>query len=150
MSGRGAVSRWWRRERGSVSVEMAVMAPAFALLLFSSIWYGRIAIAASAIDAAAHDAARAASISRTQGAAATAAQDAAIQTLQRQGLNCAGGPVVDPDTSGFNQGGVDLAFVSVTITCQVSFADIAFPGVPQTWQVTSTFISPIDVFRERP
>lgn len=145
------MSWWWRRrERGSVSVEMAVMAPAFAMLLFSSIWYGRIAIAASAIDAAAHDAARAASISRTQSAAESNARDAAAETLRQQGLNCAGGPVVDPDTSGFNQGGVDLAFVSVTITCDVSFADIAFPGVPRTWQVQSTFISPIDIFRERP
>jgi Flp pilus assembly protein TadG len=142
---------WWRRrERGSVSVEMAVMAPAFAMLLFSSIWYGRIAIAANAIDAAAHDAARAASISRTQAAAEANAENAALQTLQQQGLNCTGGPNVNPDTSGFNQGGIELAFVSVTITCNVSFSDIAFPGVPQSWPVTSTFISPIDIFRERP
>jgi Flp pilus assembly protein TadG len=141
-----------RRERGSVSVEMAVMAPAFAMLLFSSIWYGRIAVAANAIDAAAHDAARAASISRTQSEADAAARNAALETLQQQPQrpNCADGLDVDPDTDAFNQDGVDLAFVSVTITCDVSFTDIAFPGVPQTWRVTSTFISPIDVFRERP
>jgi Flp pilus assembly protein TadG len=137
------------RSRGSVTVEMAILAPLFAMLLFASIWFGRITVAANAVDIAAHDAARAASISRTSGAAATNAQAAALATLQRQGLSCAGGPTVVPDTSGFNQTGIDLEFVSVTVTCNVSVSDIAFPGVPRTWQVQSTFISPIDVFRER-
>jgi Flp pilus assembly protein TadG len=137
-------------ERGSVSVEMAVLAPVFALLLFSAIWFGRIAIATNAIDVAAHDAARAASISRTAGAASANAEAAANQALSQQGLDCVGGPVVAPDTSGFANSGVDLEFVSVTITCDVSFTDIAFPGVPRTWTVQSTFVSPIDVFREQP
>jgi Flp pilus assembly protein TadG len=139
-----------RRERGSVSVEMAVLAPVFALLLFASIWFGRIAIATNAIDVAAHDAARAASISRTASSASVNAEAAATQALNQQGLDCVGGPNVQPDTSGFANSGVDLEFVSVTITCDVSFTDIAFPGVPRTWTVESTFISPIDIFREQP
>lgn len=139
-----------RRERGSVSVEMAVLAPVFALLLFASLWFGRIAIAANAIDVAAHDAARAASISRTADSAQRNAELAAAQALNQQGLECAGGPDIQPDVSGFNQGGVDLEFVTVRIICDVSFADIAFPGVPRSWPVESTFVSPIDVFREQP
>jgi Flp pilus assembly protein TadG len=120
------------------------------LLLFAAIWFGRIAIAINAIDVAAHDAARAASISRTADSAAANAEAAANQALDQQGLDCAGGPDVQPDTSGFGQGGVDLEFVAVTITCDVSFTDVAFPGVPRTWTVESTFVSPIDVFREQP
>jgi Flp pilus assembly protein TadG len=139
-----------RRERGSVSVEMAILAPVFALLLFSSIWFGRISIALDAIDVAAHDAARAASISRTASSASANAETAANQALSQQGLDCVNGPDIQPDTSGFGQSGVDLEFVSVTITCDVSFTDIAFPGLPNTWTVQSTFISPIDVFREQP
>jgi Flp pilus assembly protein TadG len=142
--------RWRLRERGSVSVEMAMLAPVFALLLFASIWFGRIAVATNAIDVAAHDAARAASISRTASSAATNAEAAANQALDQQGLDCVGGPNVQPDTSGFGQTDVDLEFVTVTIVCDVSFNDIAFPGVPRTWTVESTFISPIDVFREQP
>jgi Flp pilus assembly protein TadG len=140
----------WRREGGSVSVEMAMLAPIFVLLLFAAIWFGRIAIAANAIDVAAHDAARAASISRTASSAATNAQVAANDALNQQGLDCVGGATIQPDTSGFGQGGVDLEFVSVTIICDVSFTDIAVLGLPRTHTVTSTFISPIDVFREQP
>ena len=51
-------------ERGSVSIEVAVLAPAFIALMVLAGVVGRTAVAAEAIDAAAHDAARAASISR--------------------------------------------------------------------------------------
>lgn len=139
-----------RREGGSVSVEMAMLAPVFVLLLFAAIWFGRIAVAANAIDVAAHDAARAASISRTAPSAASSAEAAANQALNQQGLDCVGGPRVQPDTSGFGSGGVDLEFVSVRIICDVSFTDIAVLGLPRTHTVTSTFVSPIDVFREQP
>ena len=47
-------------ERGSVSVEMAILAPVFVLLIIAAIVFGRTAIAANALDVAAHDAARAA------------------------------------------------------------------------------------------
>jgi Flp pilus assembly protein TadG len=138
-----------RRERGSVSVEMAVLSPAFALIIVVAIVFGRTAIAANAIDVAAHDAARAASISRSAAAAAANAEAAADQALDQQGLHCVDGPSVVPDVSGFGQGGVDLEFVSVTITCEVSFTDVALPGVPETRTLTTTFISPIDIFREQ-
>lgn len=138
------------RERGSVSVEMAILAPVFGLLLFASIWFGRISIALDAVDVAAHDAARAASISRTASSAGSNAETAANEALDQQNVDCVNGPDVRPDTSGFNQTGVELQFVSVTIICEVSFADIAFPGLPTSREVRSTFISPIDVFREQP
>jgi hypothetical protein len=138
-----------RDERGSVSVEMAILAPVFVLLIITAIVFGRTAIAANAIDVAAHDAARAASISRTQTAAANNARDAAEQALAYQGLDCIDEPTVVPDVSGFAGSGVELRFVSVTITCEVSFADVALPGVPQSRVLTTTFVSPIDTYRER-
>lgn len=135
--------------RGSVSVEMAVLTPAFLLLIAAAIGFGRIAVAANAIDVAAHDAARAASISRTGPAAAGNAQAAAAEALDQQGLDCLGGPTVAPDVSGFARDDLDLVFVSVTITCEVSLTDIALPGLPESRVLTTTFISPIDIFRER-
>lgn len=138
-----------RGERGSVSVEMAILAPVFVLLIVTAIVFGRTAIAANAMDVAAHDAARAASISRTPTAAADNARDAAAQALAYQGLDCLDEPTVVPDVSGFTGGGLGLRFVSVTISCEVSFADIALPGVPQSRVLTTTFISPIDTYRER-
>lgn len=139
-----------RRERGSVSVEMAILTPAFLLLMVTAIVFGRTAIAAHAIDVAAHDAARAASISRTGPSAAANAETAAADALAQQGLDCVGEPSVVPDVSGFAETDVELVFVSVTITCVVSLTDVALPGVPQTKVLTTTFISPIDTFRERP
>lgn len=139
-------------QRGSVSVEMAILTPAFLLLIVTAIMLGRTAIAAHAIDVAAHDAARAASISRTKPAAAANAESAARAALDRQGLDCVGDPTISPDVSGFAGAGagVDLEFVSVTIQCEVSFTDIALAGVPPNRVLTTTFVSPIDIFRERP
>lgn len=139
--------RW---QRGSVSVEMAILAPAFLLLIVLGIVHGRVAIAANAIDVAAHDAARAASISRTAAAAESNAIAAAAEALQQQGLECVEEPQIEPDVSGFDQGGLQLVFVSVTVTCEVSFVDVKFlPFIPESRVLTSTFVSPVDIFRER-
>ena len=135
--------------RGSVSVELAILAPVFLLLIATAIGFGRIAVAANAIDLAAHDAARAASISRTGPAAAGNAQTAAAGVLDQQGLDCLGGPQVAPDVSGFARDDLSLVFVSVTITCEVSLTDLALPGLPGSRVLTTTFVSPIDIFRER-
>jgi Flp pilus assembly protein TadG len=138
-----------RRQRGSVSVELAILTPAFLLLATTAVMFGRVAVAAHAIDIAAHDAARAASISRTGPAAAASAESAARQALTRQGLACAGGPAVVPDVSGFARDDLELAFVSVTIRCEVSFTDVAIAGMPGSRVLTTTFVSPIDIFRGR-
>jgi hypothetical protein len=146
----GRVDRAGRQQqRGSVSVELAILSPAFLLLIVTAIMFGRTAVAAHAIDVAAHDAARAASISRTGPAAAANAEAAAEAALARQGLDCAGEPVVAPDVSGFARDDLELAFVSVTITCEVSFTDVAIAGVPTNRVLTTSFVSPIDIFRER-
>lgn len=135
-------------ERGSVSVEMAILAPVFVLLIVAAIVFGRTAIAANALDVAAHDAARAASISRTPEVAADNARAAAQTALSYQGLDCLEEPTIVPDVSGFTSG-AELTFVSVTISCEVSFLDVALPGVPRSRVLTTTFLSPIDTYRER-
>ncbi|QSB15727.1 pilus assembly protein [Natronosporangium hydrolyticum] len=137
------------RESGSVTVEMAILTPVFLLIIVAAIVFGRTAVALNAIDVAAHDAARAASISRSEAAAAGNAQNAAAAALAEQGLNCAQPPTVTPQLSGFSQTGTDLAFVSVTVSCEVSFTDLALPGVPNSFQLQSTFVSPLDSYRER-
>jgi len=140
-------------QRGSVSVEMAILTPAFLLLMVFGIVGGRTAVAYNAVDLAAHDAARTASISRDAETAAVRAVAAALDTLAQQGLDCVdapgGGPVVSVDTSGFAVPVGQPAAVSVTVTCTVSFADVALPGVPAQRRLTSTFVSPLDTYRSR-
>ena len=141
------------RQRGSVSVELAILTPAFLLLMVLGIVSGRTAVAYSVIDLAAYDAARTASLSRDAGTARALATVAAQDTLAHQGVSCVdtpdGEPLVTVDTSGFAVPVGQPAAVSVTVTCTVSFADVALPGVPDHRRLTSTFVSPLDTYRGR-
>ncbi|MCX4387399.1 pilus assembly protein [Micromonospora peucetia] len=155
-----AVSR--TAERGSVSIEVAVLAPAFIALIVLAGVAGRTAVAAEAIDAAAHDAARAASISRDARTARVQARDAALRQLDWRGLDCAGTPRVT--FSGAVRGAptsFDRAFrspagrdasVTVRISCTVSYRDLhlsVLPGMPADRQVSASFTSPLDRYRSR-
>jgi hypothetical protein len=141
------------RQRGSVSVETAILTPALLLLIVLATVAGRTALAHQAIDLAAHDAARAASISRDADTARAAATTAAAGALAGQGLHCVNDLTGDlvVDTRGFDQPPdlLEPAFVAVTVRCVVSFTDLALPGVPAHRELTATFVSPLDVFRER-
>lgn len=135
-------------ERGSVSVELAILAPAFLALILLAAMVGRVAIAHNAVTVAAHDAARAASISREAGTAADRAEAAARRALADQGLACTE-LVVDPDTTEFARPAGEPAAVSVTIACRVAVADIVpVPGARARW-VSATFVSPLDTWRGR-
>src|SRR5688572_8455086 len=77
-----------RRDAGAASVELAILAPAFMALFVVLMIAGRIGTARQAIDAAAFDAARTASLARDAGQAQQQAQAAATRTLASQGLTC--------------------------------------------------------------
>ena len=64
-------------ERGSSVVEVVILAPALGLFLALIIAGGRVAVAHQAVEASAAEAARAASIARTQGQAQASAEAAA-------------------------------------------------------------------------
>ena len=76
-------------QRGSVTLEVAILGPALLLLLGLVIVVGRISLSGGAIEAAARDAARQASIARDPTAATRDARSAAADTLTHQGLRCA-------------------------------------------------------------
>jgi len=109
---------------------------------------GRIQIAGGAIEAAAHDAARAASISRTAGQAQASAYAAAGATLGQQGLHCAS-LTVQVDTAGFAVPVGQPATVAVTITCVVDFSDLVADGLPGSKTLNASFVSVLDTFRTR-
>lgn len=135
-------------DRGSVAVETAILLPAFLILIVLAIVVGRTTIAQNAVDLAAHDAARAASISRTADVARSAALAAAGGTLTRQGIGC--GPLtVAVDTAGFSRPVGEPAAVTVTVTCVVSLADVAPPGAPASRTLSASFTSPLDRYRGR-
>ncbi|WP_229398883.1 TadE/TadG family type IV pilus assembly protein [Micromonospora okii] len=150
-------------ERGSVAVEVAVLAPAFLGLIVLAGVAGRTAIAQEAVESAAHDAARAASIARDAATARTSASAAARGQLDWQRANCvdqptvtltgsAGGDPIDFDDAYTSATGTPTS-VTVVVSCTVSFSDIhlsLLPGMPDGRTVSATFTSPLDRYRSRP
>lgn len=135
-------------EDGSVSLEAAIVGVGMVVFLGLCFAAGRLAIADNAVQEAARDAARQASIARTQGAARANALDAAQTTLAAQNLKCAG-VTVDLDLSGFDVPVGSPASVAATVTCPVRLGDLGLPGMPVTRTLSARFTSPLDRFRER-
>lgn len=135
------------RERGSEAIEAAIGIPAFMLFVALIMAGGRLAIAHQAVESAAADGARSASIARSQGEAHGAATSAAGASLANQGLSCVS-RAVSVDTSGFIVPVGTAGSVSVTVSCVVNLSDVAVPGLPGTKTITSTSVSPVDTYRE--
>lgn len=136
-----------RRERGAVSLELAVITPAILLIFVLVAFAGRMATANGTVEQAAADAARAASLSQGPSAAQQAAQDTAAAALSNSGLQCLS-LSVNADTSGFATAPGQQANVTVTITCPVRLADLPLPGLGSR-TVTASAVSPIDTYRQR-
>ena len=137
-----------RDERGSAAIEAAIGLPAFILFVGLIIAGGRLAVAHQALQSAAADAARTASISREAGEADSAARREATTSLNNQNLRCRS-TQVSVDTSGFRVPTGQPADVTVTLTCRVDLADLSVPGVPGSRLIRATMSSPIDTWRER-
>jgi Flp pilus assembly protein TadG len=148
-------SRGWPRaadlraaDRGSATIELAILAPALLALLGLVIVAGRISAAGSAVEQAAASAARTASIARDARAAQAGAQRSALDSLRDQGVTCQ--PLTSSvDTRGFAVAVGSPASVTVNVTCAVPLAALAVPGMPGRRTVTATMTSPIDRFRGR-
>lgn len=137
-----------RDERGSAAIEVAIGLPAFILFVGLIIAGGRLALAHQALQSAATDAARAASIARDAGDASSSARQEAQTSLGNQELDCRS-TQVNIDTSGFRVPTGQPADVTVTVTCRVDLADLSVPGVPGTHLIRASMSSPIDTWRER-
>src|SRR3546814_5731329 len=87
MMGQGMWSRALNRsrdERGWVSIWAAIGVPAFGLFVAMIILGGRVEVAKQSVEAAAYEAARAASIERTQSEAIAAGRSSATSSLHDQ------------------------------------------------------------------
>jgi len=113
-------------QRGSAVIETVIGIPAFMLFVALIVYAGRVAIAHQVVQSAAADAARSASIARTQGGAQTAGVAAAATSLANQQANC-----------------------TATVTCHVNLSDLSLPGVSGSKAITATMSSPLDTYRER-
>lgn len=137
-----------RDERGSAAIEAAIGLPAFLLFVGLIIAGGRLAVAHQALQTAAADAARTASIARDAAVADSSARREATTSMSNQDLRCRS-TQVSVDTSGFRVPTGQPANVTVTLTCRVDLADLSVPGIPGSRLIRTTMSSPIDTWRER-
>jgi Flp pilus assembly protein TadG len=132
---------------GAPSVEAAILAVAFGLVIALSIAGGRLVLAESATDHAARAAARIASLQREAGPAQQLARSAAQHVLSEEGLACRQ-LTVSVDVSQLNRPLGTPATTSATVTCAVQWSDLGLPGAA-TRELVARFSSPIDRLRER-
>ena len=147
MTGRDGPVLSGDREDGNAALELVVLAPVLLALLMLVIVAGRTTIAQGAVDAAARDAARQASIALTESEAEANGQASAFAALRQDGLDCV--PHVFIDTTEFGAPLGQPAQVTAQVRCSVPLADLALPGLPGSVMLHASFTSPLDLYRER-
>ncbi|GAA1215349.1 hypothetical protein GCM10009665_01470 [Kitasatospora nipponensis] len=131
-----------RGDEGSVSAEMALITPVLLALVLIAVGTGRLVSARLDVADAAHQAARAASLTRAAPTAAAVAQRAAREALDGAGRACSRLRVT-ADTGTFRPGGE----VSVTVACTADLTDLAAVPWPGDHTVTETFTAPLETYR---
>jgi len=132
----------WHSERGSISVEVAVIAPAFVFLMLLVVYAGKVSEADGNVERAAAEGARAASLRQNPAAAIDDARAVVEANLAAAGVPCSRLDT-SVDTSMFEPGGT----VTITVRCDASMADVTLLGVPGTRSFTATSTEVIDTYR---
>jgi len=125
---------------GSATVELVVLVPVLLLFVLVIAGFGRSEVALGGVTQAARAAADAAAVAPSAAEARHLAAAAATPVLS--GATCEH-PGVALDTSDFEAGGT----VRVTVTCDVTFADLGVPGFPGERTVHASAVAPIDPYR---
>ncbi len=131
-----------RGDRGSLTVELVVLAPVLFVVVLVSLVFGRVTEARQQVVEAARAGAEAAAILPTVGTAQWVGSiNSAIDLIGRS-HTCAHA-TISVDTSHFVPGG----YVTAHVTCLVRLADIGFPGMPGSTTVTASATAPLDPYR---
>jgi Flp pilus assembly protein TadG len=139
-----------RGERGAATLEIAILTPAIMLVIAFVVLAGRYANANGDVLGAARDAARAASLEDSQGAAEGAAVAAVQRALETDGYRCIGGAQTSvPLYVAPALGSTEPGRVRVRVSCRVTFADLGMPLLPGARTITEDSLEVIDVYRSR-
>lgn len=137
------VSVRWRDERGMATAELVLLTPVALVVLAFLVIAGRLSTTTADVAAAARDAARAASLTQTYEQAVDAATTTAGASLAAHDVTCRNLTVTGGDPSTFVAGGE----ITITVSCDVSLADVALPGIPGTRSIAKASTEVIDRFR---
>lgn len=128
-----------RDERGSLSIEMAMIAPGL-LAIFALIFaYGRVGQVNGTLESGTRDSARSATVARSYDEAQRLATKAVETAMTDAPKPC-------QDTLKVHVTGrfVPGEPVTVTATCRYGLSDIGLPGAPGVVHAESTFTSMLD------
>jgi Flp pilus assembly protein TadG len=126
------------RERGSMAVELVILAPVMMAFIILVVACGRYVAVKGDIEAASRDAARAASLERTQDAGEAAADAVAAAALEHP-ERCEAVAL----SGDFVAGGT----ITATVTCDVSYAGLGLIGLPGSKRLTASSSAPLDTYR---
>lgn len=129
-------------DRGTTTVELVLVAPALLAVLLLVVGLGRVVEAEGLVQGAARDAARTASLARTDAGAASDARAAATADLQDAGLTCARFRVV-VQSGDFRPGGA----VGVAVQCTAELSGLTFAGFPGSKTLSGAARAPLEQFR---
>ena len=137
-----------RDRRGSVAVELTLLAPALVLVLGLLVAGGRLWFARTSVVEAAQTSARAGSLARSAAQAGARGAEAGRQSLSTAGLQCAA-TSVRVGTAGFAVPVGTPATVTSDVTCRVAFGDVFLPGIPGSIELTGHSSAALDTYRAR-
>ncbi|WP_112232414.1 TadE/TadG family type IV pilus assembly protein [Lentzea atacamensis] len=133
---------WWRDQRGSAAAEVTLWAPVMVMaLVFVAVVVHRGVDARLRLNDVAHQAARAASIERTDKRASAAATAVATRALADAGVSC---QAMSVEVLGGVRPG---AAVTVTVSCTVDLSGATLLGVPARKRLSSTASEAVDTWR---
>jgi hypothetical protein len=136
-------------DRGNAALELLLLAPIILFLIGFVIAAGRTSIAQEAVNAAARDAAREASIAPNEAVAEQTALSSATAALKSDGLDCEPTVTLPDLASAFGSPIGTSALVRAQVVCVVRLSDLSVPGVPGHLSLRASFTSPLDPFRSR-
>lgn len=132
-------------ERGSAAVELVLVTPLLVLVFLVVVAFGLLADVRLVVADAAHQAARAASLARTDKDAHTQAERAADAAVREAGASCTR-PSVRLATGGLTPG----ATVTARVSCTADLGHLTHTGPPGHVTLADTAFSVVDTFRSTP
>jgi Flp pilus assembly protein TadG len=125
-----------------MAIELAVLAVPLVVILLFVAALGRVSDARNAVDEAARDAAREASVARGADQARQLGTQRALDDLAADRVTCRAANIA-VDTTDLRPGGR----VTATVTCTVAFGDLLLLRVPGSRTMASTAVEVVDLHR---
>jgi Flp pilus assembly protein TadG len=128
-----------RGERGSMAVEVVILAPVMLAFLMLIVMCGRLVAVRGDLEAAARDAARAASLERDPVSATASARQVVAGSLDKDSIDCQPAALSGDFVSG--------GYVQVNLSCRVSYAGLSLLALPGSAGINVHSAAPIDTYR---